>query len=334
MTQTTTLPLVKIISTGGTIANTVEGRVPFERIIQDVPLASRYARFEVEEVTRVGGGSVGPTEWLQVAQAVNRALRSQPEIAGVLVTHGTFTSEETAFFLNLTVRSDKPVAVVCSQRAHGLPGNDGDWNFVCATRVVTNPEAHGQGVLVVMDETILPARDVLKASGRWDGFKTRYLGPLGHVDKDRVTFYRSIRRRHTHQSEFDVDGLTELPRVDVIYTYPGADAVPIRACVEQGGAQGLVVAGFTFSGTPAAGQRPALKAAIEQGVPVVLTGRGGEHRLAVPQEDAEPPYLPAPDDFLYVYGDNLSPQKARILLMLGLTRTHDRGELQRIFDEY
>jgi L-asparaginase type II len=334
MTQTSALPLVKIVSTGGTIANTPEGRVPFERIIADVPEASRYARFEVEEVTRVGGGSVGIKEWLEIARAVNRALRTQPEIAGVLVTHGTFTAEETAWFLNLTVRSEKPVIVVCSQRAHTLPGNDGDWNFICATRVATDAEARGQGVMVVMDETILPARDVLKASGRWDGFKTRYMGPLGHVDKDAVVFYRSTRRRHTFNSEFDVDALEALPRVDVVYTYPGADGVAVRAFVEDGKAKGLVVAGFTFSGTPASGQKPELERAIAQGIPVVLTHRGGENRLAHPQADAEPPYVPAPEDFAYVYGDNLSPHKARTLLMLALTRTSERTELQRIFDEY
>ncbi|MCL6642853.1 MAG: threonylcarbamoyl-AMP synthase, partial [Candidatus Bipolaricaulota bacterium] len=171
----------------------------------------------------------------------------------------TFTAEETAYFLNLTIRTEKPIVVVCSQRPHGTIGNDGDYNLVCATRVAIAPQARGQGVLLVMDETILPAREVLKTSGRWGGFKTRDVGPLGYVEKDGVTFYRSTRRRHTAGSEFDITAIATLPRVDVVYAYPGADEVPIRALVEQGGAQGLVVAGLTFSGAPAPGQKEALQ---------------------------------------------------------------------------
>ncbi len=334
MSVASSLPLVKIIATGGTIANTPGGRVPMEQVLADVPEAGEYARFEVDEVCRVGAESFTPDTWLLVARAVDRALRTQPEIAGVLVTHGTFTAEETAYFLNLTVRTEKPIVVVCSQRPHGTIGNDGDYNLVCATRVAIEPQARGQGVLLVMDETILPAREVLKTSGRWGGFKTRDLGPLGYVEKDGVTFYRSTRRRHTAGSEFDITAIATLPRVDVVYAYPGADEVPIRALVEQGGAQGLVVAGLTFSGAPAPGQKEALQWAIARGVPVVLTSRGGENRPPLPQPDAKPPYVPRPEDFAYVYGDNLSPQKARILLMVALTHTRDRAELQRIFNEY
>ncbi len=328
------LPLVKIIATGGTIANTVGGRVPFEQVLVEVPEAGEHARFDVEEVCRVGAESFTPDTWLLVARAVDKALRTQPELTGVLVTHGTFTSEETAYFLNLTVHTEKPVVVVCSQRPHGTLGNDGDHNLVCATRVAVDPQARGQGVLLVMDETILPAREVLKTSGRGGGFKTRDLGPLGYVENDGVTFYRGTRRRHTAQSEFDIGAIHTLPRVDVVYAYPGADEVPIRALVETGGAQGLVVAGLTFSGTPAIGQKAALQQAIARGIPVVLTSRGGENRPPIPQPTAKPPYVPKPEDYAYVYGDNLTPQKARLLLMVALTRTRDRAELQRIFNEY
>ena len=328
------LPLLKVITTGGTIANTVQGRVPFERVLEDVPEAAEYARLDIEEVTRRGGESFTPDDWLLIARAVDRALRTQPELAGVVVTHGTFTAEETAYFLNLTVRSEKPIVVVCSQRPHGVPGNDGDYNFICATRVAIDPQARGQGVLLVMDETILPAREVMKTSGRAGGFKARAIGPLGYIEKDAVTFYRSPRRRHTLHSEFDVGEIQALPRVDIVYTYPGADGVGIRAFVDQGQARGLVVAGFTFSGAPAEGQKAELQRAIAQGIPVVLTARGGENRVPLPQHDAKPPYVPTAEDFAYVYGDNLSPQKARLLLMTALTRTTDHDELQRIFNEY
>ncbi len=334
MTSASPLPLVKIIATGGTIANTAAGRVPFERVIEDVPAATKYARFDVEEVSRVGADAFTPDNWLQIARAVDHALRTQPEIAGVIVPHGTFTAEETAYFLNLTVRTEKPIVVVCSQRAHGRVGNDGDFNFVCATRVAVDPQARGQGVLVVMDETILPAREVLKASGRAGGFKTRDQGALGYADEDAVVFYRSTRRRHTARSEFDIGAIETLPRVDVVYSYPGADGVGIRAFVDQGKAQGLVVAGYTFSGAPAVGQKAELQRVMAEGIPVVLTARGGENRVPLPRRDAEPPYVPAPEDFNYLYGDNLSPQKARLLLMVALTRTREHAELQRIYNEY
>jgi L-asparaginase len=321
MTSARDLPLVKIIATGGTIANTVAGRAPFERILEDVPAASRYARFDVEEVSRTGADAFTPDNWLQISRAVDQALRTQPEIAGVIVPHGTFTAEETAYFLNLTVHTEKPIVVVCSQRAHGVVGNDGDFNFVCATRAAVDPQARGQGVLVVMDECILPAREVLKTSGRKGGFKTRDQGILGYVDEDAVVFY-------------NIAEIETLPRVDIVYAYPGADGVGVRAFVDEGKAQGIVVAGYTFSGAPAVDQKAELQRVIAQGIPVVLTARGGENRVPLPRHDADPPYIPAPEDFLYVGGDNLSPQKARLLLMVALTRTKDHDELQRIFKEY
>jgi L-asparaginase len=328
------LPLVKIISTGGTIANTAGGRVAIEEVIREIREAGELARYEIEEVCRVGAETFTPEHWLLIGRAVDKALRGQPEIAGLLVTHGTFTSEETAYFLNLTVRTEKPVVVVCSQKPHGTLGNDGDFNFVCATRVALDPQAPGQGVLLVMNETILPGREVLKASGRAGGFKTRAIGPLGYVDKDAVVFYQSPRRRHTHRSEFDVAEIESLPRVDIVYAYPGADGVAIRALVEEGKAEGIVVAGLTYSGVPAVEQKEELQRAIARGIPVVLTSRGGENRTPIPRADTKPPYTPKPEDYTYVYGDNLSPQKARVLLAVALTRTRERDELQRIFNEY
>jgi L-asparaginase type II len=332
--ESSSLPVVKIVSTGGTIANTPGGRVAIQEVLGQITEAAELARYDVEEVCRVGAETFTPDHWLLIARAVDKALRGQPELAGLLVTHGTYTAEETAYFLNLTVRTEKPVVVVCSQRPHGTLGNDGDFNFVCAVRVALDAQARGQGVLLVMNETILPGREVLKASGRSGGFKTRAIGPLGYVDKDAVVFYQSTRRRHTYQSEYDIAEIDALPRVDIVYAYPGADGVAIRALVEEGGAQGIVVAGMTYSGVPAVEQKAELQRAIARGIPVVLTSRGGENRPPIPQANAKPPYVPTPDEFAYVRGDNLSPQKARVLLAVALTRTNDRAELQRIFNEY
>src|SRR5690606_801843 len=153
----------------------------------------------------------------------------------------------TAYFLNLTVDTEKPVVVACSQRKHGTLGNDGDHNLVSAVRTAIAPQSRGKGVFVLLNEDIHSARDVMKVSARPDGFKSRDVGPLGHADTDRITFYRIPARRHTAQSEFRIDDLPMLPRVDIVAGYAGADGAAARGCVEAG-ARGLICAGFAFSG--------------------------------------------------------------------------------------
>ena len=172
----------------------------------------------------------------------------------MLVTHGSFTNEETAYFLHLTVRTSKPIVVVSSQRRHGTSGNDGDRNLLDAIRVATSPEAVGQGVLTVLNEDIHSARDVIKTSSRPDGFRSRDPGVLGHVDSDQVTFYRRSLRRHTSGSEFDIGDIEELPRVDIVYAYAGADELSVSPLLERAKPAGLIVAGMAFAGIPAPGQ--------------------------------------------------------------------------------
>lgn len=313
-------PLVRIVATGGTIANTVGGRIAVDDVLRDVPQVGEHARIEIEEVTRVGSRDLGPNDWLKIAAAVQRAVRD-PNAVGVVVTHGTFSSEETSYFLNLTVETDKPVVVACSQRKHGTLGNDGDHNLVSAVRTALAPQARGMGVFVLLNEDIHCAREVVKVSARPDGFKSRDVGPLGHADTDRITFYRAPVRRHTAASEFRIEQITELPRVDIVAGYAGADGAAARGCVAAG-AKGLIVAGFAFNGAPAPVQRAELEQIVAGGIPVVCVNRGLEGR--VPVDPSDP----------FIQGDNLAPQKARILLMLGLTKTTHRSELQRLFDEY
>lgn len=320
------LPRIEIIATGGTVANTVDGRVGIEQVLRDIRAwypsgdPAACAQLAVTEILREGAETFTPAEWLTIAHAVNDAV-ADPGVDGVVVTHGTYTAEETAYFLHLTVRANKPVVVACSQRKHGTIGNDGDWNLGDAVRIAASPDARGKGVLVVLNEEIHSAREVTKTNQRPGGFASGGLGLLGSVESDRVSFYRQPTRRHTAASEFDVGGLAELPRVDIVPTYAGADGVAARAFVAAG-AKGLVVSGFAYRGRPHRNQLDALHEAVAQGVAVVLTSRGGNGRVPVETGDG------------FVRGDNLSAAKARILLTLALTKGAHGEKLQRIFDAY
>ncbi len=315
------LPLVKIVATGGTIANTPGGRISAKVVVEDVPDITRYARVEVLDHVRIGSSSMNPKVWIGLANAINKIFETEPEVAGIVVTHGTQTTEETSYFLNLTVKSDKPVALAASQRRHGTLGNDGDRNLLDAIRVVSSPQAKGKGVFVILDEEIKSSRDVLKTGRRPGAFNARGVGVLGYIDPDQVTFYHSPVRRHTYQSEFDVSQIQSLPVVEIMSTAAGASGVILRALkgVELGG---LIFQGFPTFQRLAPEQRDPLQALAEGGLPIVITNRGGEGRAQV-----------SPDD-LFIEGDNLPPQKARILLMLALTRTKDLKEIQRMFNEY
>jgi L-asparaginase len=322
------LPLVHIVSTGGTIANTASGRIAIEDVIRAVPAVEALGRFSVTETARVGSEFLVPADWLDIARAVAAAAAAD-EVTGVVVTHGTYTNEETAYFLHLVVPTDKPVVVVSSQRKHGSLGNDGDRNLFDAVRVALSPAARGIGVVTLLNEDIHSARDVVKTSPRPDGFQSRDVGVLGHADTDRVVVYRTPTRRHTVRSEFAIGALAELPRVDVVHAYPGADEHTVTALLDRARPAGIVVAGFAFNGTPApGGQLDALAAAVQAGIPVVLANRGLGGRVPHPGEQSLVHGLG------FVSGDNLAPHKARILLMLGLTRSADPAELQRLFDEY
>jgi L-asparaginase len=319
------LPLVKVVATGGTIANTPSGRLHAGEVVDAIPALKKVARLEVEEVIRVGSSSITVENWLTLARRINEILSREPEVKGVVVTHGSNTVEETGYFLSLTVKSDKPVVLTAAQRQFTTLSSDSPKNFLQAVRVAANDEARGKGALIVANDVINAARDVTKTiSYRVETYTGRDLGALGFVDEDRVSFYRAPLRQHTTAAPFDVTRLQKLPRVDIIYTYAGADGVLIEAAVAQGKAEGLVIAGFpTGSGTPAMDQ--AVKRAAAKGVPVVMTHRGGMGRVIDTR---------ASEGRSLIWGDNLTPQKARILLMLALTTTTDPVALQRIFQTY
>ncbi len=320
------LPLVKIIATGGTIANTPEGRISGEDLVKAIPRLKDYARIEVEEFSRVNSTQFSTKMMLDLAKKVNSVLSTGDKPAGVVVTIGSNALEEAAYFLHLTVKSEKPVVFTAAQRRHGALGAEGDKNLLDAVRVAVWPEAAGKGVLAVTNEEIQSARDTTKTTSyRVDTWKSGDLGDLGLVDSDRISFYRNPTRRHTTRTEFDVASLDDLPKVYVIYSYVGADGVLVKAAVDQGKARGIVVAGFPSGAAARPVQDAALEKAVREGVVVVLSHRGGRGRLSRGAHSSTPNFVKA---------DNLTPQKARILLMLALTRTTDRGEIQRMFDEY
>jgi L-asparaginase len=314
------MPLIKIIATGGTIANTGHGLIGIDEVLKDIPQAKAMADFEVVEATRVRSGQLRLNHWLDVGRAASAAAEDS-RIDGIIVTHGTFTTEETAYFLHLCVRTEKPLVVVASQRKHDEVGNDGDRNMLDAIRLVLSPDAHGKGVLVTLHEEIHSAREVVKTNQRPGGFHSLGRGLLGHIEDDQVSFYYAPTRRHTFRSEFDIREINEFPRVDVIAAYVGGDATAAQACVAAG-AKGLVISGYASNGRPSADQIVGIEKIAGGGIPVVLSNRGGRGRIPVDWNDP------------FIQGDSLIPHKARILLMLGLTKTNDPRELQRMFNEY
>jgi L-asparaginase len=320
-------PTVAILATGGTIQNTVSGRIPVRQLIDDVLAQERDVEFDVpklveHEALRVGSEDFEPRDWVQIARAAQE-LADRADVTGIVVTHGTFTVEETAFFLHLTVNTEKPIVLTCSQRKHGLVGNDGDRNLIDAIRAAC-ALGPGVGAVLVMGEEIHSAREVYKSNQRPGGFASGSLGLLGSAELDRVSLYRLPTRQHTATSEFSARSLPDaLPRVDILMTYVGASGDLVARAGDDGVA-GLVLAGFAPAGLPSPGQQDAIVDLHGRGVPVVVTSRGRNGRV---------PRRP-PGSRTWLTGDNLSPIKARILLTVALSAGLTGDALQRVFDEY
>ena len=332
------LPVVWVLATGGTISgggssptNLTQyraGTYSGDELVAAVPALADHAVVRVEQVANIGSPNITFEVWLTLARRINAIFAEDPDVAGVVITHGTNTLEETAYFLNLTVRHDRPVVLVGAQRPATAISADGPLNLLNAVRTAVAPEARGKGVMVVMNDEINAARDVTKTSTyRVETFNSPTLGYLGYVDADRVSFYRASTKRHTGASEFDLTGVTELPRVDIVYSYVEPNPVMIRALIEDG-VDGIVLAG-TGAGLVSAVERTALEgvtALPSDTRPVIVrSNRTGSGRV-VP--------LGAYDERGMIPADALNPQKARILLMLALTRTRDLDEIRRMFTEY
>ena len=329
-------PAVAVIGTGGTIASVGGDGLELVRYIdrkQMLPVAELIARTpevaQVADITPIRydvlqSHGIGPKDWLALVESVHALVAERPGLDGIVITHGTATLEETAYFLNLTLKLEIPVVLVGAQRPATAVSGDGPLNLVNAVRAAGSPHARGMGVMIVLNDEIQAAREGTKTSTlRLQTFRSPDFGALGHTDADGVVFYRAPLRRHAPDTEFDVSTMDSLPRVDIVHSYAGVDGVAVRACLDAG-AQGIVAAGFA-PGLVTPDQLDALNEASRAGVAIAHCSRVGSGRV---------PALRTSHAEGSVTADNLTPQKARILLMLGLARTRDRVDLQRMFDTY
>jgi L-asparaginase len=319
------LPRVRFIATGGTIATRGNTRLSAEEVLQLVPGLHRYAQPEPEQFANIASTAMTLDQWVQLAKRVNEIFEADSELTGAVITSGTDSLEELAYFLHLTIQTTKPVVVVGAMRSAGAPGYEGPANLLDAFRVAAAGDSRGKGVLVVLNDEINSAREVSKTDAlRVQTFQSRPYGILGVVDPDRVVYYREPLRRHTQKTEFDVSSLTGLPRVDIMMFYQGASSDLLRAAVDAG-AKGIViaVAGADLTGGSLA---PGISYAERQGVIVVAATRTGSGRIAALASNRLRDGM--------VGGEDLTPLKARILLMLALTKTQSATEIQRMFTEY
>jgi L-asparaginase len=329
------------VATGGTISNRDGGRLTAEDLAKNMPGVERYARLTHEQFANVASSELSLAQWVGLSKRINELFSTDKELAGIVVTSGTDTLEETAFFLHLTVRDPRPVVVVGSMRNPSTVGYEGAANLLEGVRVAADPASRNKGALVVLNDEINSARNVTKTDAlRLQTFRSRDYGQLGVVDRDRVVYFNQITQKHNDQIEFDISKVNELPRVDVIMVYQGAPADLIKAAVDHG-AKGIVIA-VAGAGATSGNQNEGLNYAASKGVFIVTSTRTGSGRIAPPQRpgggEAAPGAQPNPDQQrrrqFTIAGEDHTPIKARVLLMVALTKTNERSELQRIFSEY
>ena len=329
------LPLIAVIGAGGTISSLATDprdyldypetgqKLTTDEVLERIPELSQFARLISLPFRSVGSSAIGPQDWLRLHRTITDAVAAEPAIAGFVILHGTATLEETAYFLSLTLAGELPVVVVGAQRPLNTLGSDAVPNAISAVRVAADPQSRGRGVMVVLNDEIHAAREVTKGSTyRLHAFHSGAFGPIGVADPDGIVYTFSHTTGGTAPA-FDIADLTELPRVDVLYSYAGCDGVAVRALVAAG-ARGLVSAAFA-PGIPAPLEREALVEASRTGVIVVQSTRVGKGRVARRKWVR---------DHSWVGAGDLNPQKARILLSLGLTVTQDPDEIQTIFDKH
>ncbi len=331
----TNLPNVVILATGGTIAGTgatstttagyQAAKLPVSSLINAVPELKKIANVTGEQVLQVASEDMTNAGLLKIAKRVNAVL-AKPDVAGVVITHGTDTIEETAYFLNLVTKSQKPVVIVGAMRPATALSADGPLNLYNAVAIAGSPAAVGKGVLVSLNDQISAAREVTKTNTTsLNTFQAPDMGYLGYVELGKPYFYRTPTRKHTVDTPFRVDSLTQLPQVDIIYGYENNSPALLNAAIADG-AKGIVYAG-TGDGSISVQLEPAAIAAVKKGVIIARSSRTGSGRVVRNGEEKD-------DENGFIVADNLNPQKARILLMLGLTITNDRKALQEMFYTY
>ena len=317
-------PKVLILTTGGTIASRTDAPlIDGPELVQAVPELLDYAEIGVEEFSAIGSSRMTPTHWLALAKRLNEIFTGDSELSGVVITHGTDTMEETAYFLNLTVKTDRPVVLVGSMRSSNEISADGPGNLVNAVREAIDPQSAGQGVTVVLNENITAARDAWKTDNRRvNSFEGSGVGHIGAVDPDGVRYHHRAVQPHTTASEFDISGVDVLPNVLLLSDFSGMHESVVAKFAEQS-MDGLVIRTFA-GGRMSAGMAAGLANMSGKQIPTVITSRVPNGRIV-----SAPEY-----DFPAVVANGQADNKARILLMLALTRSTDLDEIQQMFNRY
>jgi L-asparaginase len=325
---------VRLLATGGTIAGAQakpgeygykSGAFNVQDLISAVPNLDKLAVISGEQVVNIGSQDMNDEVWLKLANRLNAALVS-PDVDGVVITHGTDTLEETSYFLSLVAHSDKPIVMVGSMRPATAVSADGPGNLYNAVATAISPGARGRGVLVELNDELHFARNVQKTNtSSVQTFASVNRAPAGLVNTGKISWFQPMDKKHGTSSEFSIDGLTKLPRVDILYAYPNMSVDLIDAAIKDG-AQGLVIAGVG-DGNMTQPALDRLAAAAKAGVVVVRSSRVGS---GITYRNNE-----VDDDKLgFVASGELNPGKSRVLLQLALTKTKDARQIQQYFNEY
>lgn len=322
-------PKVAILATGGTIAGSTESKLAttgytagvlgVEVLIQAVPEIKELADITGEQIANVDSSNMTDEIWLKLAKRCNELLG---KVDGIVITHGTDTMEETAFFLNLVVKSDKPVVLVGAMRPATAMSADGPKNLYNAVALAANANAKGKGVMIAMNDKILGARDAQKTHTL--NVSAFDFGNLGYIVDGKVFFENANLKTHTKKAEFDVSKLKSLPKIDILYTYSNDGSAVAAKALFENGTKGIVVAG-SGAGSIHTAQKEVLKELLAKGLKVVVSSRVKQGFVAVGDEDKALGFISAQD---------LNPQKARVLLMLALTKTNESKKIWELFERY
>lgn len=325
---------IVLLSLGGTISargkdetdlkDYVSGLVSGEELLKEIPQISKWAEVHPVVIDQVSSTEINEEHWVSLRETLEHYL-IDGDFDGAVITQGTNTIEETAYFLHLTMNTTKPIVLVGAQRPLTALSTDVHLNLLNAFQVASDSQAKGQGVIVLLNNELHSARDVTKGQTyRLQAFHSGDFGLLGVIDgEQQVEFYRQPIRKHTVSSDFNSLSLkaNNFPKVEIIYSYAGATRFLIDQIVQSGKYAGIVMAG-TGAGRFSKGEERALREAVRQGLHVVRSSRVGKGRV-VP--------IDAYNNLGFINGDNLIPQKARILLMLALMKYNYLRELQEVF---
>ncbi|GAA8088858.1 type II asparaginase [Helicobacter pylori] len=326
------LPTIVLLATGGTIAGSgmgassgryKSGELGIKELLKAIPSLNKIARIQGEQISNSGSQDMNEEVWFKLAKRAQEWL-DDSRIQGVVITHGTDTLEESAYFLNLVLHSTKPVVLAGAMRSAVSLSADGTLNLYNAVSVAVNEKSANKGVLVVMDDSIFSAREVIKThTTHTSTFKALNSGTIGSVYYGKTRYYMQPLRKHTTKSEFFLSQLkTPLPKVDIIYTHAGMTPDLFQASLNSH-AKGVVIAGVG-NGNVSGGFLKAMQEASKMGVVIVRSSRVGSGEVTLGEID----------DKTFITSDNLNPQKARVLLQLALTQTKDKAKIQEMFEEY